>query len=127
MFTMSESNTLDWISTYISENKLKTALEAEVKYMVIEAKENKIHLAGPGIDFELQPPDKNHVKVIAQRLKAIYDDNLWVLRRIPQHQISKCWRKILWKKSNWETEWEKGQHILALTSTQISKSEYSNC
>lgn len=42
--------------------------------MVVEAKDNEIHLKVPGIHFKPEPPDKEHVKVTIQRLDAIYDD-----------------------------------------------------
>lgn len=32
---MSESNTLEMISAYVTENRLKSDLEAEVKYMTV--------------------------------------------------------------------------------------------
>lgn len=71
---MSESNTLERISDYIVKNKLKAALEVEVKYMVVKAKEAEVHLECPGMDFEPEPPDKQHIEVTSQRLDAIYDD-----------------------------------------------------
>ena len=71
---MFESNMLEKISAYIVDNKLKAVLEAEVKYMAIEAKETKVYLEWPSVDFEPEPPDKQHVKVTSQRLDAIYDD-----------------------------------------------------
>lgn len=55
---MYESMTLKKVLTYIAENKLKAASEAEVKYMVVEAKRNETHLEGPGKDFKPKPPDK---------------------------------------------------------------------
>lgn len=63
--TMSESQTLQQISTYMVENKTKVALKAEVEYMVVEAKEKEMHLNGPRIDFEPKPYDKNHGEVIS--------------------------------------------------------------
>lgn len=48
--TISDSKTLGSISAYMAENKLKAALKAKVKCMVIEAKENEIHIEGPRID-----------------------------------------------------------------------------
>lgn len=62
------------ISAYIVENKLKIALEAKVKYMVVEAKKNDVHLEGPGKDFDPEPPDKVQDEVQDQMLDAIYDD-----------------------------------------------------
>lgn len=49
---MSESKTLEKISSYIAEKRLKAALEAKVKYMVAEAKEANVHMEGLGIDFK---------------------------------------------------------------------------
>lgn len=49
-------------------------LEAEVKYMVVEAKETEVHLEGLGMHFELEPLDKRDSEVTSQRLDAIYDD-----------------------------------------------------
>ena len=58
----------------MAKNKLKATLEAEVKYMVVEAKETPVHLEGPGVDFEPEPPDRSHMDVKSPRLDAIYDD-----------------------------------------------------
>lgn len=74
LMTMSESKTLEKISAYIVENKLKETLEAEVKYMVVKAKRNEAHLEGPGKDFNPEPLDKVQDEVHGQRLDAIYDD-----------------------------------------------------
>lgn len=73
MVIMSESKTLENILAYIAENRLKMALEVEVKYMPPEPKEANVHLEGPGIDFEPEPPDKEQHEVKSQRLDAIYE------------------------------------------------------
>lgn len=33
-----------------------------------------MHLEGPNVDFEPEPPDKQHINVTSQRLDTIYDD-----------------------------------------------------
>lgn len=71
---MSESDTLEKISAYIAENKLKASLEAEVKYIVVEANDTEVHLEGIIVDFELEPLDKQRVDVTSQRLDVIYHD-----------------------------------------------------
>lgn len=57
LMMMPESSTLERISTYIAKNKLKAALEVEVKYVIVEARKNEVHLEGPGKDFDLEPPE----------------------------------------------------------------------
>ena len=74
MVIMYESKILKKISAYIVENRLKAALEAEVKYMVVEAKEDNVHLEGHDIDFESESPDKEPHEVQSQMLNAIYDE-----------------------------------------------------
>lgn len=71
---MSKSIILQKILTYIAGNRLKAALKAQVKYMVVEANEIEMHLEGPNANFEPEPPDKLPVDVAIQRLNAIYDD-----------------------------------------------------
>ena len=72
---MSESSYFKKISAYLAENRMKTALEAEVKIMVVEAKAEGIHNKGPGIFFKPEPPDEDTlVEDKDQRLDAIYDD-----------------------------------------------------
>lgn len=71
---MPELKTLKKISAYIAENNLKATLEAEVKYMVVEAKRNEVNLEGPSKDFKPKPPDKVQDEVQCQRLNTIYDD-----------------------------------------------------
>lgn len=53
---MYESKTLQRFSAYISENKIKAALETEVKYMAAKAndQEKEVNLEGPGRDFEFR-------------------------------------------------------------------------
>lgn len=80
---MSESKTLEKISTYIAENRLKAALEAKIKYMVVEANKTEVHLEVPRKDFEPEPPDKNHDEMRSQRLNAIYDDEPLGFERDP--------------------------------------------
>lgn len=68
---------------YIAENRLKVALEAEVKYMAVEANKIEVHLDGLGKDSESEPPDKSHDEVQGQRLDAIYDDEPLGFERDP--------------------------------------------
>ena len=70
---MTEFEVLRKISTYIAENKLQAALEAEQKFMVVEAN-NESYQECPGKDFDPEPPDKVQDEVQGQRLDAIYDD-----------------------------------------------------
>lgn len=72
--TMTESKIFEKISAYIAGNRLKAALESEVKYMVVEANETKVHLEGPGVGFEPEPPDKIQIEAPSQRLDVIYDE-----------------------------------------------------
>lgn len=60
--TMFESKIFEFFLAYIAENRLKEALEAEVKYMVIEANETEVHLKGPGVDFEPESSDKIQIE-----------------------------------------------------------------
>ena len=71
---MSESKTLEKIQAYIADNRLKATLEAEVKYMVVEAKEANVHLEGLDIDFKPESPDKEKHEVQSQMLDAIYGE-----------------------------------------------------
>lgn len=80
---MSEAKTLERISAYIAEKRLKVALEAEVEYMVVEAKKAIVHLEGHGIDFEPEPPDKEQHEVQSERLDAIYDEEPLGFERDP--------------------------------------------
>lgn len=80
---MSESKTLEKILAYIAENKLKAALEGEVKYMVFEANKTEMHLEGSEKDFKPEPPDKSHDEVQGQRLNAIYDNKPLGFERDP--------------------------------------------
>lgn len=50
------------------------ALEAEVKYMAVEARRKETHLEGPSKDFKPKPLDKVQDKVKGQRLDIIYSD-----------------------------------------------------
>ena len=73
--TMSESSFFENISAYLAENRLKTALEAEVKIMAIKANEETNHAKGPGIFFKPKPPDEEKpIEEKDQRLDAIYND-----------------------------------------------------
>lgn len=80
---MSESKTLERILAYIAESGLKTALEAEAKYMVVEANKTEVHLEGHGKYFKPEPPDKIHDEVQGQRLDGIYDDEPLGFERDP--------------------------------------------
>lgn len=55
---MFDLKTLKKISAYIAKNKLKATLEAEVKYMDVEAKKIEMQLDGPGKDFDPEPHGK---------------------------------------------------------------------
>ena len=73
--TMSESSFFEKILAYLAENRLKTALEAEVKIMAIKAKEETNHAKELGIFFKPTPPDEEKpIEEKDQRLDAIYDD-----------------------------------------------------
>lgn len=61
-------------SDHVAKNKLKMALEAEVKFVAVEAKIDEGQLIDPGKDFDPEPLDKDQDEVQAQRLDAIYDD-----------------------------------------------------
>lgn len=80
---MSDPKTLEKISSYVVENKLKTTLEVEVKYMVVEAKTIEMHLEGPDKDFDPKPPDKVRDEMQDQRLDTIYDDEPLVFEKDP--------------------------------------------
>ena len=54
---MVEFEALKRISAYIAENKQQSALEAEVKNMVVEANK-EFYKIGPGKDFDPEAPDK---------------------------------------------------------------------
>ena len=71
---MTESQALQKISAYVAESRMIAALEAEVKYMALEANEQVFLLEGPGKDFEPEPPDLRREEERSQRLDAIYDD-----------------------------------------------------
>lgn len=81
--TTSESKIFEKISAYIAENRLKEALEAEVKYMAVKANEIEVHLEGPGVDFEPETPDRIQIEAPSQRLDAIYDDEPLGFKRDP--------------------------------------------
>lgn len=71
---MSELEALQMISAYVSENRLRAALEAEI-HMVVEATNMEIHDVEPGVEFEPEPPDKSqHLGLQSQRLDCIYDN-----------------------------------------------------
>src|SRR4051812_40618812 len=77
---MTESSFFEKISAYIAENKRKTALEAELSSMTVEAIQKKGEAPSPGIHFIPQPPDdtvqddKVSSEEVNQRLDAIYDE-----------------------------------------------------
>src|SRR4051812_31260330 len=77
---MSESSFFERISAYIAENKRKTALEAELLNMTVDAIQKEAEATGPGIHFIPQRPDDTvQVENISgkeanQRLDAIYDE-----------------------------------------------------
>ena len=57
---MSESKYVKKILSYMAENKMKTALEAEVKYMDVEAIDKENHIQGSEIHFKPEPSDENN-------------------------------------------------------------------
>ena len=68
----------------MAENKIKTALEVELKYMAIQAKEESAHTEGPGVHFIPKPPDEQvPIENNNQRLDAIYDDGPLGFERDP--------------------------------------------
>ena len=71
---MTESQALQRISAYVAETRMITALEAEVKYMATQANDQELPSAGPGKDFDPEPPDIIPEGMQEQRLDAIYDD-----------------------------------------------------
>lgn len=70
---MTEFEALKSISSYIAENKQQSALEAEVKNMVVEANK-EFHQIGLGKDFDPEPPDKVQDEDQGQSLDVIYDE-----------------------------------------------------
>lgn len=70
---MTEFEALKRISAYITKNKQQSALEAEVKNMVVEANK-ELHQIGPGKDFDPESPDKVQDKDQGQRIDDIYDE-----------------------------------------------------
>lgn len=56
---MSELEALQMISPYVAKNRLRAALEAEIRNMVIKATNMEIRDVGPGVEFEPEPPDKS--------------------------------------------------------------------
>ena len=74
---MYASNTLEMISAYVTENRLKSDLEAAVKYMTAEAKEANVHLEGVDIDFEPEPPDKEKHEVKIRGATSSMTKSLW--------------------------------------------------
>ena len=71
---MTVSQALQRISAYVAENRMISALEAEVKYMAVKANEQVPLPEGPGKDFDPEPPDLKEKEVQGQRLDSIYDD-----------------------------------------------------
>ena len=58
----------------MAENIIIAALEAEVKYMVVEANNEAIHAKGPRVNFKPEPPEEiTPFDKKDQRLDAIYD------------------------------------------------------
>lgn len=55
---MSELEVLRIISAYVAENRLKAALEVEVRNKAVEATNMEIYDVGPGVKFKPEPPDK---------------------------------------------------------------------
>lgn len=55
METMSGSAFLEKILAYLADNKMKTTLETEVRFMVIEANNERSHAKGPGANFKPDP------------------------------------------------------------------------
>ena len=78
---MTEPRALQRISAYVAENRMIAALEAEVKYMALEANEQVSFQEGPGKDFDPEPPDSEEKEVRNQRLYAIYDDEPLVFEK----------------------------------------------
>ena len=73
--TMSESKFFGKISAYLAENKLRAALEAGEKYMVVEAKGKVVHSKGPGVHFKPKPPDEEApFEGSDRKLDGIYDE-----------------------------------------------------
>lgn len=73
----SESKTWEKISDYISENILKAALEVEVKYMVVEAKEAIVHLERPDIDLNQSHLIRSKTKCKARGSTPSMMKSLW--------------------------------------------------
>ena len=74
---MSELKALQMILAYIAENKLNSALEAEVENMVVEAKNSQVPRKGAILVVELEPLDKLEMhkdNVDEKRLDCIYGD-----------------------------------------------------
>ena len=73
MMTSKES-ALERITAYIAENKLKEALEAEVKYMAVEANKENSNEQCPQRDVAEDYDNNQMGEWQHQKLDAIYDD-----------------------------------------------------
>lgn len=78
---MTEFEALKRISAYIAENKQQSALQAEVKNMVVEANK-EFHQKGLRNDFDPKPPDKFQEKIKARGSTLSIMKSLWDSRRI---------------------------------------------
>ena len=95
---MSESSFFEKSSAYLVENRLKKALEAEVKIMVMEANEETNHTKGHGVFFKPKPLDKEKsVEEKDQRLDAIYDDGPLGFEKGPMASNAKMLAVIRWQ------------------------------
>ncbi|KAI5430427.1 hypothetical protein KIW84_034853 [Lathyrus oleraceus] len=74
LMMMSKESALKRITAYIAENKLKEALEAEVKYMVVEANKENPNEQCPQRDVAEDYDDNQMGEWQYQKLDAIYDN-----------------------------------------------------
>ena len=87
--TMSKS-ILRKFSAYLAKYKLKGALEAEVKHMVVKVKDKAIHAKGHGVDFKPKPHDEEiPFKEKDQRLNPIYDEEPLGFKKDPTKSSAK--------------------------------------
>ena len=88
---MSESSFFEKISAYLAENRLKSALEAEVKIMAMEANEETNHTKGPGVFFKPKPSTKRSLSNKNTKGWMLYTMmGLWDSRRIQWHRTRRC-------------------------------------
>lgn len=86
---MFEFDALKRILTYIAENRLNATLEAEVKYMDVEANEVYMFDVGQRVNIEPKPHDESdsigmeNGGTKGQRLDCTYDDDPLGSKRIP--------------------------------------------